>query len=176
MRVWVFISVFLLGLGAPAKLRASPSDTNAAMLPPLVQVALFHKIFAYDRKLPPRLRVLVVYTEEYATVAEEVAKNLTKLPMNVDKSHLSEFARRSSGANVVYLLTGKTPPSVMEFCQRNQVLSVSPIPALAERGEVSVAIGIREDRKSEIIVHLNRARQEGRELTMGLLALARVIR
>jgi hypothetical protein len=77
---------------------------------------------------------------------------------------------------VVYVLANAVPFAVQQFCVREHAFSISPFPELAERGEISVAIGIKQDRTSEIVVHLNRAKQEGQELSMALLSLARVVR
>jgi hypothetical protein len=146
------------------------------MVPPALQVVLFKKIFAYNRSLRPPVKVLILYAEEFVSAAEEVRRMFEQSAEVTEMLPFREFPRRSSGATVAYLLAKSVPLAIREFCVREAVFSVSPIPSLAERGEVSVAIGIKEDHKPEIVVHLPRAKLEGQDLQMPLLSLARVIR
>jgi hypothetical protein len=153
-----------------------PARAESEVLPSALQVALFRKIFGYNKALVPPLKILIVYANDFTAMAEEVQKNFERSAQASEKLSLAEFSRRTAGVTIVYVLANAVPSVVQQFCMREHVFSVSPFPALAERGEVSVAVGIKQDRMSEIVVHLNRAKQEGQELSMALLSLARVIR
>jgi len=176
MRGCVLILLVFFGGPARSAFAASPDEGGTVVLPPILQATLFRKIFAYNRKLPPIPRILVVYANEFAPMAEELRKQMDKLDFRSETTNLADFSPRVKGVDVVYVLAAATPPVVRAFCLKEQIFSVSPIPSLAERGEVSVGIGLREDHKTEIIVHLGRSRQEGQELTMALLSLSRVVR
>jgi hypothetical protein len=157
-------------------LGTSPSVAANEAVPPALQVALFSKIFPYNKSLPPSFKILIVYTGEFAASAEEVRKGFDKAARTVELCPMAEYLRRSSKASVVYVMANAVPPAMQALCIREHIFSVSPLAALAERGEVSVAVGLKQDGKSEIIVHLNRSKMEGQELLMPLLSLARVIR
>jgi hypothetical protein len=161
---------------AVLSLRTSASIAGNEALPPALQVALFTKIFPYNKSLPSSFKILIVYTSEFAALAEEVQKNFDKAAQAAELCPVAEFSRRSNRASLIYVIANAVPSSVQTFCAREHVFSVSPVAALAERGEVSVAVGLKQDHKSEIIVHLNRSKMEGQELLMPLLSLARVIR
>jgi len=155
---------------------AGPGNAEGDVVPSVLQVALFNRIFRYDNSLRRRLKVLILYTGEFVDMAGEVQKLFEKAAQIVEVLPLREFPQHSSGVSVVYILAQSVPSGVQEFCVREAALSVSPIPSLAERGEVSLAIGLKKDRKSEIVVHLPRAKSETQDLQMPLLSLARVIR
>jgi len=157
-------------------LRASLSMAAEDAVPPALQVALFTKILPYNKSLPPSFRILIVYTSEFAASAEEVRKGFDKVAQPADLCPIDQVARRWNKASVVYIMASAVPPVLQALCIREHLFSVSPSAILAERGEVSVAVGLKQDRKAEIIVHLNRSKMEGQELLMPLLSLARVIR
>jgi hypothetical protein len=155
---------------------ARPGNAESDVVPAVLQVALFNRIFGYDKSLRPPFKMVILYAGEFVDMAGEVQKLFEKASQIVEMLPLREFSRHSSGVSVVYILAKSVPSAVQEFCVREAVLSVSPIPSLAERGEVSLAIGLKEDHKSEIVVHLPRAKLETQNLQMPLLSLARVIR
>jgi hypothetical protein len=153
-----------------------PSNAETEMMPPALQVALFRKIFPFNNSLSAPFRILIVYATEFAAIADEVQSRFEKLGQPAETTSVANFSQRANGTGVVYVLARASPAAVQAFCVRERAFSVSPIPALAERGEVSVAVGLKEDRKSEIVVHLGRSKSEGQALPMSLLSLARVIR
>ena len=153
-----------------------PGRAESDTLPSALQVALFRKIFGYNKALVAPLKILILYANDFTTMAEEVQKTFNISAQASEKLPLAEFSRHAAGVTIVYVLANAVPSAVQQFCVREHVFSVSPFPALAERGEVSVAVGIKQDRTSEIVVHMNRAKQEGQEMSMALLSLARVIR
>jgi hypothetical protein len=155
---------------------ARPGNAESDMVPSVLQAALFNRIFRYDKSLRPPLKLLILYTREFVDMAGELQKLFEKTPQTAEILPIGEFSRHSSGVSVVYVLAKSVPSAVQEFCVREAVLSVSPIPSLAEGGEVSVAVGLKEDRKSEIVVHMPRVKSERQDIQMPLLSVARLIR
>jgi hypothetical protein len=154
----------------------TPSRAQAISMAPNVQVLLFKKIFAYNQGVNSSMKVLIVYAREFTGMASDVQKTFQKTNQTAELTSIGDFSQHASGSGVVYVIAPSVPAAVREFCAREHVFSVAPIPALAERGEVSVAIGTREDQKPEIVVNLARSKAEGQTLPMTLLSLARVIR
>jgi hypothetical protein len=155
---------------------ARPVRAESRIVPPALQVALFNKIFQYDTTLRPPFEVLILYAKEFVDMAGDVQAMFEKTGQATRILPVGDFEGRSSQAAVICVLARSLPSAVQDFCVRSHVFSVSPITSLAERGEVSVAIGLKEDRTAELVVHLPRSKSEGQNLQMALLALARVIR
>jgi hypothetical protein len=176
LRRLAMICAFAMVAQAPSLLLCWSSQAEIEMMPPALQVALFRKIFPYNNGLSAPFKVLIVYTSEFSALADEVQGRFVKLGQPCESASVADFSSRSNGVRVVYVIARAVPAVVQAFCVREHVFSVSPFPALAERGEVSVAVGLKEDRKSEIIVNLGRVKAEGQSLPMSLLSLARVIR
>jgi hypothetical protein len=153
-----------------------PSRAQDQTMPPALQVALFRKIFPYDNRLAPPFKILIVYVNDFAAMASEIQKRFEKLEQAAETASVADFSRKSKGANVVYVLSSTPVAAVKAFCLERHVLSVSPFPSLAEQGEVSIAVGVKQGGQPEIVVHLARSKSEGQDLQMPLLSLARVIR
>ncbi len=153
-----------------------PSKAQEQTMPAALQVALFRKIFPYDNGLTPPFKILIVYAGDFAAMASEIQKRFEKLDQGSETTSVADFPRKSKGANVVYLLSSAPVAAVRAFCLQQHVLSVSPFPSLAEQGEVSIAVGVKQGGQPEIVVHLARSKSEGQDLQMPLLSLARVIR
>lgn len=145
-------------------------------VPTDIQVAIFKKIFSYDRSAEGAvsLDVLVVHGGE-SNLAEDVAGSFEAAGIPARTVPLELLSEEIDLGFAVYVLPGATSSQVRELCRERRVMSISGAPELAERGEVSVAIG-QADRKPEIVIHLNRLRSEGHELSSAVLGLARVIR
>ena len=80
--------------------------------------------------------------------------------------------------HVQHVLLGDNLPAAAQLAYgptSQSILSISGVPELAEKGEVSVALGIEND-KPKIIVNLERAKSEGHQLSADLLKLAKIIK
>ncbi len=165
------VVALVFSLGVP-----SPGTAGGDVVSPTLQVVLFAKIFAYNKSLVPPLKVVIVFAKEFSTMGEEVQRTFAKSGQPSVLVPIADFVRHPVPGSVIYVLANSVPSVVQELCSREHIFSVSPVSGLAERGEVSVAVGLNEDGKPEIVVHLRRAKLEGQDLLMQLLSLARVIR
>jgi hypothetical protein len=85
---------------------------------------------------------------------------------------LSAKAGSEVAGDAVYVAPGATAPKAASA--KAGILSISGVAAMAEKGQVSVAIG-SEGGKPKILVHLGQLKAEGHELSADLLKLAKVI-
>lgn len=155
---------------------ATANGGEELSVPPEMQAAIFKKIFGYDRVLSvaaPRVRI--AYAPEFAAAAKELARAFDTAGVPAEYAVL-EQAHQLGATNVLYVLASAVPAPLRESCAKAKALSISSFPALAERGEVSVALKMKANGRPEIIVHMGRLGAESHELSASLLALARVIR
>jgi hypothetical protein len=143
-----------------------------------VQAAILKKVLAYDRALSTRRNVkfLLVGAEANPGVADELSDAFKEMGIPADRARSDELTRKVDDATVVYMMTVIGANAVKRTCRERSVLSVSGFPGFAERGDVSVAIGLREDGKPQIIVNVGQLKSEGHELSAELLSLSRIVR
>jgi hypothetical protein len=147
-------------------------------VPPRHQMAIFKRVFQYDRTLAGRgpVRVLVVHDggnglgDVHDLLASFEWAGIEAAPV-----HYSQLATRIEGTAVAYVLPGVPPAAYLDRFAERAVLSISGVPALAQRGNVSIALGTRGDGKPEIIVHLGRLKTEKHDISAELLKVARII-
>jgi hypothetical protein len=167
----------VLAGGLAAVLLLVPGFARTEEVPPAdLQAVLLKKIFAYDKSMSESPKILVGYSKEYAKAAEELARALAQNGLNTSSAPVAEMIEKAAGSSAVVILAPAVPDPVRAFCTERGVLSVSSIARLAERGEVSVGIGLKADKKLEIVVHLERLKNEKHSFSSALLGLARVIR
>lgn len=150
------------------------SHAHAATVPVEIQAALIKKIIQYDptmANVPSAQLRLLVLDGDSATVSA-----LSKTGIPTKAVAMAELASEMKHASVIYLGSSSPSPEVAALCTEHKVLSFSGSPDLADRGDVSVGLGVRGDGKPEIVVNLARLRAEGHSLAASLLSLARVIR
>jgi hypothetical protein len=146
-------------------------------VPTSLQVALFKKIFEYDRTLPTQrsVRVAVVHEGPESESTRQIVKEFRSGGVEAIALSVEVLETTLGSVDVLYVAPGVDPDRVQGFCARERVLSVSGLPELATTGKVSVGIGLKEQ-KPEILVHIRRVKSEGHELASGLLSLATVVR
>lgn len=151
----------------------------AAEMPvtPDVQASLFKRIFDYDRTLKSsaEARVLVLHDGVRFQTAEEVVRAFRAIGIQSASVPMANLASMADQGNVVYLTPEAEVSAVAGLCAEKRMLTVSGLPALAEKGEVAIGIGGKDD-APEILVNLGRVKIEQHELSSELLSLARVIR
>jgi len=155
---------------------ALPASAEEAMgVPAKMQAAIFKKIFAYDKALPPAgASVAVLHGKEFSAAAQEMVKAFQESGVGANAVPL-EDAKSADSASVVYVLAHEVPQAVRAGCEKGKRLSLSGFPEPAESGAVSVGLRMRSDGRPEMIVNKKRLAVEGHELPAPLLALARVI-
>ena len=156
-------------------LLSSPATGQAMAVPLQLQAAILQKIFSYDRNLEGRRpKVLIVAADPSDVQVAEFKATLTRLGSTVTATTQAGLPAQAQGVSVVYIMPGQLTDLLSRTCTQQGILSVSGVPAWAEQGRVSVAIGFAAG-KAEIIVSLKRSKAERHDLSSRLLRLARVI-
>jgi hypothetical protein len=151
----------------------SPCLAEDMPVPPELQVAIFKKVFNYDKTIPGGApKMLVAYTDASAAVKDQVVKAFKDAGVTVTAAKADQLAGALEGVNVLYVAPGVT--GVKQICQKNGILSITGIPSLVESGEVSVGLAV-VDNKPKIVVHLGRLKAEGHDMSANLLQLAKII-
>lgn len=167
-----YLAIFIVGglqccLASEAIAESIPlADMHALIL---------RKILAYDKKLSSPT-VGILYSKETKSEAEELAQALNKLELATSTYSADTFSENAKKFSVAVLLVAAVPASTKEVAAKEHILTVSTSFALAEKGDVSISVGINSSKKPEIIIHLGRLTAEGHELAPAVLASSKVIK
>ncbi|HEX5758823.1 MAG TPA: hypothetical protein VF121_06475 [Thermoanaerobaculia bacterium] len=156
---------------------ASAAGAEAMPVPPKLQMAIFKRVFQYDRTLAGKgpVQVLVVHNDMPARQLEELLATFRWAEIAAVPVHVAELAQRIRPGSVVYILPGVSPAAFMAHCAAHEALTISGLPALAQGGSVSIAIGAGGDGRPEILVHRGRLKVEKHDISAELLKLARIL-
>jgi len=142
-------------------------------VPPELQVALFKKVFSYDKTIPGGApKMLVAFTDASAAIKDKVVKAFKDSGMTVSAAKADQLSDSVSGVNVLYITPGVSGAN--QICQKNGILSITGSPLLVESGEASVGLSV-QDNKPKIVVHVRQLKAEGHDLSANLLQLAKLI-
>jgi hypothetical protein len=151
----------------------SPCLAQDMPVPPELQVAIFKKVFNYDKSIPGGApKMLVAFADSSAAVKDQVVKAFKDAGVAVTAAKMDQLTGALEGVNVLYLAPGTT--GVKQICQKNSILSITGVPSLVESGEASVGLAV-VDSKPKIVVHLGRLKAEGHDMSANLLQLAKII-
>ncbi len=166
-----YIKPALQGILLPLLLLMPARASGEELLPSKLQALFLKKIFVYNRTLAAKTKVQVLVLDE-GDPSRDIVKTLTQVGVSAVLGKTVQDV--SDNISVVYLT--QPTPGIKEICAKKQVLTVSGSSKLAEKGEVSVAVGKQASGQPEIVVNVARAKVEGQDLGADLLGLARVIR
>jgi hypothetical protein len=142
-------------------------------VPPELQVAIFKKVFNYDKTIQGgNPKMLVAFTDTSAAVKDKVVKAFKDSGVTVSAAKADQLSGSIAGVNVLYITPGVS--GTRQICQKNGILSITGSPALVESGEASVGLSV-QDNKPKIVVHLGQLKAEGHDLSANLLQLAKII-
>jgi hypothetical protein len=151
----------------------SPCLAEDMPVPPELQVAIFKKVFNYDKTIPGGApKMVVAYMDSSAAVKDQVVKAFKESGVAVTAVKADQLAGALEGVNVLYIAPGVS--GTKQICQKNGILSITGIPSLVESGEVSVGLTV-VDNKPKIVVHLGRLKAESHDMSANLLQLAKII-
>jgi hypothetical protein len=195
MRIRTIIFVLLL---FPFVLGPKEIQGNDASISAGDHGAIFKKVLDYDRTLKQarQLHVFVVGAEKGQAEAEEIAngfRNVGIQPTIVWRGESIEI--RSGGQlvvvsdgggvhasedwatsnSLVYFLPETNLNSVKQLCAEAGILSISGSTSLTEAGDVSVSTD-PDAGGAQIVVNLQRMREEKHDLSADLLRIARVVK
>ncbi len=141
------------------------------------QGALFKKVLAYDRTLAgdEHVELLVVYAGEPTGAIGDIVWAFQEAGFVSSTTRDTDLPDAIERVSVVYFAPGVDVSRSSALCAEKGVLTISGVPERAEKGDVAIGIGVRDDRP-EIVVHLGRLEAEGHEFSSELLRLSRVIR
>ena len=140
-------------------------------VPVNLQVALFKKIFNYNKTLESKgIKLAIIYTD--SGIKDEVVEGFKQFGMFPVPVSVNEIEKVIANYTVIYITPGCG--SLNYITDKYKVFSVSGAPTLAEKGEVSVAIGIDSGRP-KILVNKKKVESEGQELSLDLLKIAKIL-
>lgn len=195
-KVWAAVVVAALALGllpVPVPVRAA----EAMPFPADVQITLLLKILTYDRsfqyKAKSGVTIGVVYVSgdpESVKAKDAILKTLQLVSDRTIKNqpirHVAlefttaaalEKAVRANHVNVFYIAPGNTDSlaALMKLSRTYAITTATGVPEYVQRG-VAIGIGIRPDKKPEILINLPSSRSEGSEFDASLLRIATVVK
>jgi hypothetical protein len=190
------------GRGLLAAVIASLLCTSAAGTEPMpfkpdVQIALLLKILTYDRSFSVKNKsgvkigvVFVAADPESVAVKDEILKTLAlvadrtikNVPIKAvaleykDPKSLAATVR-SEGINVFYIAPGNAASlqELLRMSHTRGITTATGVPEYVQRG-VAIGIGIKADKKPDILINLPSSRQEGSEFDASLLRIATVVK
>ena len=150
-----------------------PCFAEDLSVPPDLQVAIFKKVFSYDKSIQEgSLKMLVAFSDSSTAVKDQMVKAFRDSGVIVSAAKGDQLSGSVSGISVLYVLPGVS--GARQVCQKNGILCITGTPSLVESGEASVGLSLL-DNKPKILVHLKELKAEGHDLSANLLQLARVI-
>lgn len=153
-------------------------DAHAASedVPIPLQAALLKKVASFDRALEGKaLGVILVYENETPAELSEMLTAFKKVGLPPTLIKASDFKSRPA-APIAFVLSSALLPAVLAECERAKILTISRSVDGTLAGKTTLAFAMRADSKPQIVIHLGRAKAEGRDFAAGMLSLARVIR
>jgi hypothetical protein len=189
-RGWV--ATVLAGL-----LSVPAAGTEPMPFKPDVQITLLLKILTYDRsfsvKAKSGVKIGVVYVAsdpESVQVKDEILKTLqlvadrtiknvpiTAVALEYKDPKALAAAVRSGGINVFYIAPGNADSltELLRLSHTRGITTATGVPEYVQRG-VAIGIGIKADKKPDILINLPSSRQEGSEFDASLLRIATVVK
>lgn len=188
----------LVAIATVCLLAGGPVGAAEAMpFPPDVQIALLLKVLTYDRsfqyKAKSGVTIGVVYVPgdpESVKAKDEVLSTLSRVSDRTIKNLPIKFvaleyrdaaslekAVRANKVNVFYIAPGNAAglPALLKMSKTFAITSATGVPEFVERG-VAIGIGIKADKKPDILINLPASRTEGSDFDASLLRIARVMK
>ena len=188
----------LLATALAALLSAPAAGTEPMPFPADVQITLLLKILTYDRSFTAKAKsavtigvVYVAADPESVKAKDEILKTLQlvadrstikNLPIRGvafeyrDPAGLGKIAQKA-GINVFYIAPGNADSlrELLRVSHTQGITTATGVPEYVQRG-VAIGIGIKADKKPDILINLPSSRQEGSEFDASLLRIANVVK
>jgi hypothetical protein len=112
-------------------------------------------------------------------VADRTIKNVPIKAVALEYKDPKTLAEtvRSQGINVFYIAPGNanTLTELLRMSHTKGITTATGVPEYVQRG-VAIGIGIKADKKPDILINLPSSRQEGSEFDASLLRIANVVK
>ena len=186
-----------LAVALAALVSAPAAGTEPMPFPPDVQITLLLKILTYDRafqvKAKSAVTIGVVYVPTDAQsvktkddilktlqlVSDHTIKNVPIKFMAIEYRDLATLdkAVRANNVNVFYIAPGNSQSldQLIKVSHTRGITTATGVPEYVQRG-VAIGIGIRADKKPDILINLPSSRQEGSDYDASLLRIATVVK
>ena len=176
---------------------ARAAGTEPMPFPADVQITLLLKILTYDRSFTAKAKSAVTIGVVYVAADPESVKakdeilNTLKLvadrtiknvPIRAvaleyrDPAGLGKIVQKA-GINVFYIAPGNADSlrELLRVSHTQGITTATGVPEYVQRG-VAIGIGIKADKKPDILINLPSSRQEGSEFDASLLRIANVVK
>jgi len=187
----------LLAAALAALLCAPAAGTEPMPFPADVQITLLLKILTYDRSFQAKAKtgvtIGVVYVPsdpQSVKAKDEIIKTLQAVsdlriknvpikfqPIEYRNPASLETAVRTGGVNVFYIAPGNAEglAQLLKVSHTRGITTATGVPEYVQRG-VAIGIGIKADKKPDILINLPNSRSEGSEFDASLLRIATVVK
>ena len=180
-----------------ALLFAVPAAAQTMPIPVDLQLTLLLKVISFDRSFQYKARsaiiIGVVYLPGDATsvkAKDDMVANLQRLERTTIKTLpikyvVLEFrdvptldkAVKAGKVNVLYVAPGLGDqlPHLVKMARSYAITTATGVPEFVQRG-IAVGIGMKADKKAEVLINLSSSRSEGSDFDAVLLRLATVVK
>lgn len=187
-----FLAAMLVAL-----LSAPAGGTEPMPFPPDVQITLLLKILTYDRSFQSKSKsgvtIGVVYVasdpqsvktkddilKTLSLVSDRTIKNVPIRAVALEYKDPTTLLKAvtAGGVNVFYIAPGNadTLQQLLRMSHTRGITTATGVPEYVQRG-VAIGIGIKPDKKPDILINLPNSRQEGSEFDASLLRIATVVK
>ena len=144
-------------------------------IPARIQAATFSKIFKYDTQLRDinPLKILIVYDSRSRSAKDELMEAFKNASLEVESAVSAELTRKINTADVIYFMPGLETNS--SACKTHKKLSIAGMAKSAESGDVSVALGLVNN-KPRLFVNMSSLLNEEHDLSANVLKISQVLR
>ena len=165
LKIFIWLLLFLL---IPEVVPSQQMD-----IPARIQVATLSKIFKYVPSLRAKnpVKLLLVYDKKTKSDKENFVTAFENASVEVKAVLPDEIENIISGYDVVYFMPGLQDHA--ELCKKHKKLSNAGVAKYAQNGEVSIALGLEND-KPRLFINMSSLKNEGIHLSANLLKIAKV--
>lgn len=144
-------------------------------IPGRIQAATFSKVFKYSTRLrgTEPIRLLIVYNDGQRRERDELLEAFKNAAVSGFAVSNKELVNKIDSADVVYFLPGLEDHT--NLCKQKEKLSISAHTPYTEQGQVSISLGLVQDRP-RLFVHLSSLSREGHDLSASILKISQVFR
>jgi len=164
MKKFILIITLIVAVSEVSFAQEMPVPVN-------LQGALFKKIFNFNKTLLSNgIKLAVVFGD--AGIKDEVIEAFKQFGFFPSSVSINDIEKEIKNYTVVYITPGCR--SLKSLSDKNKVFTISGLPSLAEKGEVSIAIGV-ESGRPKILINKKKAEAEGQELAPDLLKISKIL-
>ena len=147
--------------------------SQAIQVPINIQTAFFGKIFNHVSPLNKiqNKKILIVYDTKSESNTNQFIENMTKLGFDMKAVKPDQLVMNIDDYHVVYFMPGLQ--EYAKHCRLKKKLSICGVPKYTEQGDISIALGIENDRP-QIFLNIEVLQAEGNDISVELLQISKV--